>query len=344
MNAYILGAGASRHAGYPLARDLGIALHNWVSQTKAAGHDFRNHLDLMSDLYGGLGNMEHILTDLDECLPGSRAAALQRPIRASLLASFQQAMREFLNAIREAPAPLYERLARECLNPGDVIITFNWETACERELKRAGLWEISEGYGFLFRYDGIPATKVKVLKPHGSANWWGLIFGGKIGGFSVGSDSNSLGSRPTIFFRPDLKFLGYADQIRDPECGDVARAVGIPAIIMPTFKKQFFVQTSRGREWETFWQSLWQQAEYALASAERITIIGYGMPEADKDARKLLLEKSNRNAHITICSGSASAGIRDEFGRHGFSDIRTIGQGRFEDFLGEFASGATSTN
>jgi hypothetical protein len=296
----------------------------------------------MGDLYGGLGNIEQILTDLDECFPGSRAASLQRPIRASLLASLRQALREFFNAIRDAPAPLYERLARECLNPGDVIITFNYDVACERELKRAGLWEISDGYGFLFGHDVIPSANVKILKLHGSTSWWGVIFGGSTGGFSVGSDSNSLGSRPTIFFRPDLKFLGYPDQVRDPECGHVARGAGIPAIIMPTYKKRFFEQTSLGREWETFWRSLWQQAEYALASAERITIIGYSMPEADQDARKLLLEKSNRNARITICSGGASNGIRDEFVRLGFSDIGTIGRGRFEHFLGEIASVATS--
>src|SRR5882672_9574294 len=335
MNAYILGAGASQHAGYPLARDLGIALHNWVNQTKPADHDYRNYFDQIGDLYGELGNIGHILTELDECLPGSRAATLQRPTRASIMAGFQQAMREFLNAIRDAPAPLYERLARECLNPGDVIITFNWEAACERELKRAGLWEISDGYGFLFGYDGIPAARVKVLNPHGSTNWWSLIFGGRMGGFSVSSDSNSLGLRPTIFFSLDLKFLGYPDQIRDPECGHVARAAGIPAIIMPTFKKRFFEQTSRGREQETFWRSIWQQAECALPSAERITIIGYSMPEADKDARKLLLEKSNRNARITICSGGASTAIQDEFISRGFSDVGTIGQGRFEHYLGD---------
>jgi hypothetical protein len=66
------------------------------------------------------------------------------------------------------------------------------------------------------------------------------------------------------------------------------------------------------------------------------------MPEADQDARKLPLEKSNRNARITICSGGASTAIQDEFVSRGFSDVGTIGQGRFENYLGDLANVPTS--
>jgi hypothetical protein len=286
----------------------------------------------MADLYGGLGNIEQILTDLDQCLPGSRAATLQGPVRANLRANIRFVMREYFNDIRSAPSPLYERLAHERIRPGDVIITFNYDSACERELKRAGLWEISDGYGFSLGIDEIPQSKTKVLKLHGSVNWWGLIFGGS-SGFSVAPGWNSLGSRPTLFFRPDFVFLGYPEQTRDPECGFVDKAAGIPAIILPTLKKNFFEQTSLGHEWEPFWQSLWRQAGCALASSERIAIIGYSMAQADEAARALLLEKSNRNAEIKVYSGSASTEIRDEFVARGFSHVRVSGKSRLEDFL-----------
>jgi hypothetical protein len=341
MNTYVIGAGASLHAGYPLARDLGISLLEWVSKEWPSDHDYRNLLEQMADLYGGLGNIEQVLTDLDECLPGSRAATLEGPVRANLRANIRFVMREYFNCIRNTPSPLYERLAREHIGPGDVIITFNYDAACERELKRARLWEISDGYGFSLGIDEIPQSKTKVLKLHGSVNWWGLIFGGSTG-FSVVPGWNSLGSRPTLFFRPDFVFLGYPEQTRDPECGFVDKAAGIPAIIMPTLKKHFFEHSSLGHEWDPFWQSLWQQAGCALASAERIAIIGYSMPQADEAARALLLEQSNRNAEITVYSGSASREIQDEFVGRGFPHVRVSGRSRFEDFLSSLPTATSS--
>ena len=145
MNVFVFGAGASRHAGYPLASHLGLGLYDWVCERKPSNHDFRIDLDQIKNLYRGLENIEKVLTDLDESLPGSPAANLQRPLRARLLASLRYAIREYFNYLQDTPSPLYERFARERLQPEDVIITFNYDVACEREVKRAGLWEISDG-------------------------------------------------------------------------------------------------------------------------------------------------------------------------------------------------------
>ncbi len=131
MVTYVLGAGASRHAGYPLVGELGNALRDWIHGTKPTGHGYRVHIDHLHELYGGLGNIEEILTDLDDCRPASRAATLPRPTRGNILADLGQSIREFFNDLREKPALLYARLARERIQPGDVIITFNYDAACE---------------------------------------------------------------------------------------------------------------------------------------------------------------------------------------------------------------------
>lgn len=330
MTTYVLGAGASRHAGYPLAGELGEALRNWIRRTKPENHDDRIHIDQLDQLYGGLGKLEEILTDLDECPPGSRAAALPHHIRPYLLPSVQNSIREFFNDLRQAPAPYYERLACERIQPGDVVITFNYDTACERELKHSRLWQIGDGYGFSIGLDAIPPSKVRVLKLHGSTNWFGQMFGGSRGSSQV---SDVYGPRPVIFFRPDFEFLGYPVESRDHQaCAD--NAPGHPAMIMLTFHKRFFQQTSFGHEWESFWNALWRQAGSALDTSDKIVIIGYSMASIDEKARELLLQRSNRDAYIGVFCGGTSAAICNEFKSRGFQRIETFGEGHFEDYLG----------
>jgi hypothetical protein len=55
MTTIVLGAGASRHADYPLAGELGDALRDWIHRNKPPGHDCRIHIDqLQHELYDDL--------------------------------------------------------------------------------------------------------------------------------------------------------------------------------------------------------------------------------------------------------------------------------------------------
>ena len=50
----------------------------------------------------------------------------------------------------ETPAAQREYLRRKLdeLRPGDVVITTNWDTNCERTLFESGVWSPRDGYGF----------------------------------------------------------------------------------------------------------------------------------------------------------------------------------------------------
>lgn len=329
MRTYVLGAGASRHAGYPLALELGNALREWAYRSRDPSDDYRTYIDQVLELYGHL-RFEEILTDLIECEPGSRAATIQRPIRGQLLWALRESVREFFNDLRGQPAEYYERLANEYIRPDDVIVTFNYDLALERTLKRADLWEIGNGYGFPLNIE-IPPSKTKILKLHGSTNWWALLFGGTTG-FSQ-ADSGALGVRPVIFFKPEFEFLGYPPGILDCQCRGLDRGAGHTAIIMPILRKRFYEQTSFGREWEPFWQELWNQASRALQFSEEIVVIGYSMSSADQKARELLFGNSNKMARISIFCGSLSDSLCREFQQHGFPRVQTAGASLFEDYL-----------
>jgi hypothetical protein len=332
VTTYVFGAGASRHAGYPLASELGDALFNWVSRNRPEDYFLRVSLEKLKVLYPDLTDLEQILTELDECPENSRAASLTNVERASLAGNFRYSVPEFFNALRQPSAPLYDQLARERVRSDDVILTFNYDLASERALKQVGLWEISNGYGFSLGIQRIPVSRVKVLKLHGSTNWWGTLFGGFVAGFSqVGPCA--LPSRPVIFFQKDFEFLDYSNELSDPFCPRGSRAALHSALIMPTLNKRFFASTSSGgHEWEEFWADIWGQAELALSAAEKIIIIGYSMPAADQAARNLLLTKSNKEAAITLVCGGSSLAIREEFQLHGVKNVDVF-KGLFDDFL-----------
>lgn len=335
MNTYVLGAGASYHAGYPLANQLGERLRGWVAQNWTDGPLAlrRGNIDELYSIYGGLSDVERVLTELDECPANSRAAALGKTACAITLSTLRVAIPEFFNSVQQTQIvgrDLYGSLVQHHIREGDAIVTFNYDLAVERALRIAGLWEIGDGYGFALG-DGItPSSKVKVLKLHGSTSWLGLIFGGSLGFSQV---SSALGARPVLLRASDFNYLGYSNLVRDPLGVGISRTGGEPALILPTLHKNFFYQTSFGHEWEPFWNNIWGQAEEALQLSKRIVIIGYSMPEADERARQLLLRRSNPNAEIIVLSESRTNAICEQFRSAGFTHIRTSEGRRFEDFL-----------
>lgn len=330
MVTYILGAGASRHAGYPLTCELGGLLRDWAVRTESSWSGF---IQEAFELYGGLENLEEVLTDLYERPEGSRAAKLSKMHCGNMIGAFNVAIPELFYDLRcntSLPRDLYRALAEEKIKPGDTVVTFNYDLACERALHMAGLWEVSNGYGFDFGVESIPLSKVRVLKLHGSTNWVGILFGGNMG-FSQAS--SVYDQRPAIFGKREFAFLGYGEDIRDPLMAQITRTGGNPALILPTLHKNFFHQTTFGREWEPFWDEIWRQAGESLRASEKVVIIGYSMPVADERARNLILKCTNPSAEVLVFSGSASGSICQAFQSCGFEAAVSAGSGYFEDFL-----------
>src|SRR5579871_6452289 len=113
---------------------MGKRLAAWV-ETLPPNHRYRSWLEQIADLYGTLDDFETILADLITCTPGSLAASigLARPY---MLGDLKEAIRDHFDAIRSAPAPLYNGLVR-LLRPGDTVITFKYDLAVQRALRAA---------------------------------------------------------------------------------------------------------------------------------------------------------------------------------------------------------------
>jgi len=294
---------------------------------------WRGYLEELFEQYGGLADLERILTELHERPVGSRAAAFSKMHCGNTIGGLKVAVPEFFYSVRGKSIPgrdLYRELARSKICDGDTILTFNYDLACERALRMEGTWEIGDGYGFSLGVGITPPSKTKVLKLHGSTNWLGILFDGNMG-FSQAS--NVYGPRPCLFGERDFTYLGYSKDVPDPLCKGITRTGADPALILPTLHKNFFHQTSFGREWEPFRNYIWEQAQQSLRSAEKIVVIGYSMPKADERARELLLKHSNPDAEILVFSGSRTSAICEDFYKSGFQTVNSLGDGYFEDYL-----------
>jgi hypothetical protein len=284
MRVFVLGAGASIHAGYPSMAAIGEELAAWAEEDQVEGPRYRKQLRQLREEYG-FGNFEESLTRLRQDLGAKKKEEVL---------DLGTAVSKYFDSIRNRPGELFDRLARERVQPGDVVITFNYDLAIERSLKAAGIWEIIDGYGEAMMLDAraTPLSQTRVLKLHGSTNWWGSLFGGATG---CGAAQNSVGKRPVLFFEPDFKYHGY-ENLRDPKAP--ANSALINPLIWPTLKKQFYMTTSFGKEWEPFWNVLWLEAKHALQTIDEIVIFGYSLPSADERARTSTVQiQSRRVAH-----------------------------------------------
>ncbi|HVZ72737.1 MAG TPA: hypothetical protein VHJ20_10225 [Polyangia bacterium] len=178
----------------------------------------------------------------------------------------------------------YLRDLMSTLEPGDIVITFNWDALVERVLARLGRWTPIDGYGLNFsrlRYRGAPIpgperSAIKVLKLHGSLGWYQASHswegtGIRLDGHSflkqLGIDCDNepfTHGNPT----PDTDYSIYLRPYRDR-----------PLIVYPTFLKAI-----GGRQFA----ALWQQAAAALGRADQIDIYGYSLPSSDGAGRVLL--------------------------------------------------------
>lgn len=306
---YILGAGASRHAGYPFAKSMGRELLDWMKNAEPCFFDFAESARFLEEEYG---------CDIEALMNGMKRAIRRRESGYSQIANchkpaFVEALRQWFGEIhRRNPSRAYEQFANEVVQPEDCIASFNYDISLDSKLHQTGKWEVGDGYGF--SADGLTrGSLVKLLKLHGSINWFAIMFGGMtVGTFPIGSDG-VFGRRPA-FSDDDLTALGYPNVVdpQFPRGGTPA----VPPLIFPTNRKQFFFQTNLGREWASFWNKLWKQARNAVSTAERIVVCGYGLYPIDTRGCNLLL-KGKCSGEVEVCCGSDSDRIVAELISHG---------------------------
>ena len=326
---YVFGAGASRDVGYPLASEMSKGLFAFMQESHNTW--IRASGEFLIDTYGESLNIEELITELQSRIDSLKNAKslgekAQRMKLGNSRGFLGTALREWFSEIHTRPAPSYASFASRIAHPGDVIITFNYDDSLERELRRSGKWDISLGYGFQLGAS-MQASDVLILKLHGSINWLVSILGGARGGAFIVNPASTLGNQPLIH-RADLDFLMYEDF-----SGQTYESGGaFPCLILPGRTKEFFYDTSFGREYAEFWDLLWSQAAEAVERCDKIVICGYSMLSVDQRACDLLLRTPRKQTQIEVISGNQTERIANDFRCAGFENVEASGILYFRDW------------
>jgi len=190
--------------------------------------------------------------------------------------------------------------------PGDIVITFNYDSSLERVLLECGKWSPKNGYGFQVdlqksESDTDPApwgeSQIIILHLHGAAGWHNKPF------------VDFFRSQPNSpIYKKDYERMERAI-LEEPIALDSAfiRNLGVKAVdsnrvgwtsvelerqilIYPSYLKNIGVGGP-----SPIFPSLWQKAAEALRRADKIFIIGYSLPSADGASLSLLVTNCRRD-------------------------------------------------
>jgi len=324
MTTYVLGAGASHDAGYPLAKTMASELFGWMKHTMHPSDSYAARYPdtarFFEESFGPIQNVEDLMTDIQGLIKryesGTREQRAKRTVVANEYGVLQTAVRAWFAEIQQRAASssiAYQSFARDIVARGDCVITFNYDVSLERELKLAGKFEVGDGYGFPI--ETLPAkSATKVLKLHGSTNWLALLFGGRTSGFFQFEPGRTLESRPVIA-KNELSYLGYSDAI-DPRFAGGGAA--LPVMIFPARTKEFYFAPNTGIEYVEFWDGLWRRADAALRSSARVVMCGYSLNSIDKRACELLLNAPRKSCDVIVASGSDTAQVVKKYRDAGY--------------------------
>ena len=329
MRTFIFGAGASVHAGYPLASKLWPALQEWAGQSIRPGDYCAGAVESVKDQFDVSLPLEQLLTELDKRIESPRDI-YDKGALPVIRGQIQQLVCRYFDSIRSKQADLYNIFAKGILASGDVVVTFNYDVSLDRELQKSGKWSALDGYGFALDGSTAKRSPCPLLKLHGSTNWIAQLFGGLHGTtFAISLNQPSLGYRPVIP-TPELEFL-------ESDCTDPQFVMGtgyVSSLIMPAARKKFYMDTSfNPREWEDFWDFLWSQAKESIAVSDEVHVIGYSLPDYDGRARNLLLGAARPGCKVRLCCRADSERLVRTFREAGFADVGSFGDGSFESWL-----------
>jgi hypothetical protein len=275
---FILGAGASKHCGYPLTNDI----LREVTKKASDEHKFHIHNFIKHQYpnfiasYRNYPNIEDVLSLLDVSIrmksevPDSQYNLYTTDvseIRRIILRNIVQYFFQILNDV-DSNMPIYK--FADCLTKKDVVISFNWDLNLEKALK-----DLKKKYS----YDLNAKNKITILKPHGSINWYQL------------KEINLKERKRTPLYDgindEEDERLHVFRYFRSPK-SEVNKDF-IPYIVPPTINKAIDIPEIR---------KIWRDIFQSLSYVPQINVLGYSLPNFDLNSRYIIRTAIRENKHF----------------------------------------------
>jgi SIR2-like domain len=253
---FLLGAGASKSWGLPLTNELfplaltGVPkrkdrqlIRKFIQYQYPHFHRrWKNYPPLEEFL-----SLVEVYLDFADVIKRGHIFSIEEVAR--IKKELLHAITTVLHAAREEAAHSRVQKLGTLLEPGDTIITFNWDLLIEEALRDLGKdWE----------YD-LRDNAISILKPHGSLDWF---------------DSREVSIKSELVFPLNEKFkrILVFRRFRAPRTKSPAAPIILPPVANKSIKYKEL-------------QSIWRDAWRALRHADEIYILGYSLPPEDLHAR-----------------------------------------------------------
>jgi len=165
------------------------------------------------------------------------------------------------------------------------VISFNYDLVVDRALRKLnedGLlrWSHRDGYGFRPANQTVPPVRsdVKLLKLHGSMNWYIEMPGAK-------RESAYDPNAPIFVPNPGISKTAVAWQRRQRTLGHSDRRI-FPLMIPPVYEKGERISGKLGQ--------IWEQTLEVLREASVVIVWGYSLPITDYHAEYLFAQTARR--------------------------------------------------
>ena len=228
----------------------------------------------------GFIDIERLMTRLHELMPYDRrhgSADQFAFLLAELKDAFLRTMQHALHGVEIRPESDIVGFAGHCGETKATCVTFNYDDFLDAALSAAGNWNPYWGYGFFCQpsantvsdfSQGPHASDLRLLKLHGSVNWWPRL--GYPKPFALDAIVHHHG------------WEGISRRLFPPEV--VARHLDSePVIVPPVLSKSDLVA-------QPVLRLVWTLAYEHLSTADAVTFIGYSLPTTDTAARVLFAE------------------------------------------------------
>lgn len=241
----------------------------------------------------------------------SRTEPLFQSAFLSLIMAFRIVIANTTNSLTcRRNSPLYEFINSLIKNESDklTIVSFNQDILIEKALDRlaksrkdSSLWNMDYGYGtknLIFtaptgtsKFQLFPRvgskfgkTRIVVLKPHGSLNWYAVTV-------KRSPTVKSLFAKKRRIYCSKNKRISEANlTYSSPKEKGRQTWYTWPLIVPPVFAKLSFA--------ETFLKPIWEKIDKAIKECERLIIVGYSFPIADYYASSFLRRATYQNRNL----------------------------------------------